>query len=48
MNKRCKNCKWIDEKEDFSGKVIWCGAKSEETTLNGYCKNFKYKLKKDK
>lgn len=48
MNRSCKNCKWKGSKENLLGKILWCGAKSEETTLTDYCINFSEKSKKIK
>lgn len=45
QDRSCKHCKWIGEKEILIGKIHWCGAKSEETALGGYCPNFRPKKK---
>lgn len=43
QDRSCKFCRWIGEKEILIGKIHWCGAKSEETKLGGYCPNFRQK-----
>lgn len=45
MDRSCKFCKRLETKKILIGNIPWCGAKSEETKLGGYCPNFRPKKK---